>query len=197
MVGRWGIQSKKKVHPLTYLVHKHSPYKLSLSPLLMLCTLSTVHNTPSRKSARLALLEKRPSSSVRLVVPDLFPNLPTLAPPNPQTTAISLEAHHDEDGLMVSQPLHEGPPILYDDCLDGRQSSIEGDSSEGSEEVGSMEANDLEEMLGWPLELLFAPLHGSSEHRKKERVGADKNDINNNRPNGGETSEVCRQRGRE
>jgi hypothetical protein len=133
------------------------------------------------------------------VSPDLFPNLSTPAPSNPQTTITFLEAllADDEDGIRVFQPLHEGPPIMYDDCLDGRQSSIEGDSSEGSEEVGSMEANDLEEMLGWPLELLFAPLHGSSEHRKKERVGADKNDINNNRPNGGETSEVCRQRGRE
>jgi hypothetical protein len=86
---------------------------------------------------------------------------------------------------------------MYDDCLDGRQSSIEGDSSEGGEEVGSMEATELEEMLGWPLELLLAPAHGSSKRRRRERAGVDRLSINNDRRDGGETSEVRRQWGGE
>jgi hypothetical protein len=53
-----------------------------------------------------------------------------------------------------------------------------------------MEANDLEEMLGWPPELLFAPSHGSSKRRMREKVGLDKRDE-------GKTSDVCMHRGGE
>jgi hypothetical protein len=53
MVGGWGIQStKKKVYPLTYLVHEHILCKLRLSFSLMLCTLSAVHNTSLKEECK-------------------------------------------------------------------------------------------------------------------------------------------------
>jgi hypothetical protein len=66
---------------------------------------------------------------------------------------------------MLSQVLQEDSPTLSEESLPRRQSSIEGDSSKGGEEVGSMEGRELEEMLGWPPELLFAP----TQHRQKRR----------------------------
>jgi hypothetical protein len=51
-----------------------------------------------------------------------------------------------------------------------------------------MEAKDLEEMLGWPPELLFTPLHGSSKRRRGEKASTDKRDE-------GETFNICRRWG--
>ena len=44
---------------------------------------------------------------------------------------------------------------MSEECQDWLQSLIEGDSSEGGEEVGSEEGRELEELLGWPPEMFF------------------------------------------
>jgi hypothetical protein len=63
---------------------------------------------------------------------------------------------------------------VSEENLDGRQSSIEGDSSEGGEEVSSMEERDLEEMLGWPLEMLFTPVQSRNKRSMRETAAMER-----------------------
>jgi hypothetical protein len=107
---------------------------------------------PSRRSARLALHEKGPSSPPRSLSPDLLEGIATPAPFYPQTNTAPLEAPPalEEDGVTLFQFFQGGSPAVSEECQDWCQSSIEGDSSEGGEEVDSKEGRELEEMLGWP-----------------------------------------------
>jgi hypothetical protein len=140
---------------------------------------------------------ERPSSPLKSVSHDLLPNLATPTPPILQSTIASLEAPttNEEDGVKVSQVPQEGAPTMFEDYLNGRQSSIEGDSLEGGEEVGNMDVTELEELLGWPPELLFIPAHGKC--RKKESAGEEWHDIDNERGVGGKTALHAAERGGE
>jgi hypothetical protein len=91
--------------------------------------------------------------------PQSPPNLIPRAPPNPHNNARPLQACtiEEDEGIMLSQALEEATRVAYEDCLYGRESSVEGDCSENDNEVASMEGGDLEEMLGWQPELFIAP----------------------------------------
>jgi hypothetical protein len=47
---------------------------------------------------------------------------------------------------------------VSEECQDWLHFLIEGDSSEGGEEVGNKEGRELEELLGWPPKMLFVPV---------------------------------------
>jgi hypothetical protein len=53
--------------------------------------------------------------------------------------------------------------------LQGRASSIEGESTEGGEEFYSSEEERMEEFLGWPPELLLTPQHKHGLHQRKRK----------------------------
>jgi hypothetical protein len=54
--------------------------------------------------------------------------------------------------------------------FEGRKSPLEGDSSDDVEEEDMQDA-DIEELMGWPLELLLVP-HEERRARKKRRAAA-------------------------
>jgi hypothetical protein len=58
--------------------------------------------------------------------------------------------------MMHSEGFLGATQTFYAENLDGRASSIEADS-QGSEEEGSVEGDELEETMGWPPEMLIAP----------------------------------------
>jgi hypothetical protein len=65
------------------------------------------------------------------VSPHSLPNLIPPAPSQAHNIAEPLETSivEEEDGLTLSQALQQATRAAYEDCLHGRQSSIEGDSS--------------------------------------------------------------------
>jgi hypothetical protein len=101
------------------------------------CVCVQLVQPPTKKSSRLLALHEGPSSPL-LHEPDpfLLPNSPTLLPSN-TVSAPSIASFQCREANYV----HE--EILFD----GRESSLEGDSSDDAEEI--MEDAFIEEALGW------------------------------------------------
>ena len=91
--------------------------------------------------------------------PQSPPNFIPRVLPNPHNNARPLQACtiEEDEGIMLFQALEEATRIAYEDCPYWHESYVEGDCSKNDNEVASMEGGDLEEMLGWLLELFIAP----------------------------------------
>jgi hypothetical protein len=71
---------------------------------------------------------------------------------------------------MQSEVVLQRVEKLSADFFSGRQSSIEGDSSEDIEDDSSTEGGELEEHLRWPPELLIAPTTRRRSRRRSDNI---------------------------
>jgi hypothetical protein len=162
MVGGWGTKKKKKkVSIMNIKLAKHCFY-LNDCVQLHQCSPSCVYvqfvEPPSRKSFRLAASQEGPSSHVP-PEPD-----PVTVPPSPTPPPSYIASTPSIAPLQSLQQNY----VLKDYMFEGRESSLEGDSSDDEEEENMQDA-DIKNVMGWPPELLLVP-HGERRVRKKYRA---------------------------
>jgi hypothetical protein len=103
-------------------------------------------------------MQEGPSCTAGLEDSPLPSTAPTLASPHEDHgTEPSTAATAATTALLHAQAFPGSTDALYEDLWDARESSLEGDSAEDSEDEESIEGGDAEERLGWPPELLLAP----------------------------------------
>jgi hypothetical protein len=93
----------------------------------------------------------------------------TYNPPPPPQHGIAQHGNNDlGHETSLSRVVYGGNP-LYEGYLYGRESSIEDESSIGSEEDDSYEEDNMDEFMGWPPELLLTPQPTRGLQRKQRR----------------------------